>query len=321
MKLKYTICWTFLISAISFFPKSILFAEISSSDFLRLIKEKDQTSQAVGYKISFVMATEDNQFKDSNQGMVFMNCESTWVTENIFAMKISYDYEHPPIYGRVRTHNYAGYDYYNGNLVVWRTLEKYILSSPERNDTLEKVKVFFVDPNNRVVETDDNIKVHRFKISDANNRYQFNQFELATGRGFSRHLASNVSIASQTPHLTEITSQDSWQGVTGNWKLTLDPSSDNLIREAIFTVNTAALPSVKVATNGIIEKDGIKMAKSGTVKYLSSLELNIEIMEISKIIGANDLYEEVSSLLNKPLPTGAMIIDMRGDKPVRSTVK
>jgi len=298
-----------------------LIAEVDNDALLNLMREKDRISQAIGYEISFVMTTNDNQFKDPNQGMVYMDCETTWLKEDTFAMKIQYYYEHLPVYGRIRTHNYAGYDYRDGNLIVWRTLEAYILFSPDRNDTLEKVRVFYVDPNNKIVDMGDNIKLHRFKIGDTNNKYRFNQFEMATGRGFSKHLTSNISITSQPPRLTEITSQDSWLGVGGRWKLTIDPVSDNLVRGAIFTMNAATRPSVEVTTGGVIEKDGIKMAKYGTVKYSSDLELDIEVTDISKIIGKNDLYEGVAARLNEPLPKGAGIIDLTGTKPVRSTVK
>ena len=299
-----------------------LFAGVEDTT-LNLMREKDRVSQAVGYKISFVMATKDNQFKDPNQGEIFMNCESTWMGENIFAMKVIYEYEHNPIYAPRGICNYTGYDYDNkGNLIVWRTLEKDIISTPDRNETLEKIRVFFIDPNNKIVETGDNIQVHRFKIGDTNNKYQYNQFELATGRGFSKHLGVDASITLLPPRLTEITSRGSWYGSSqGNWKLTVDPVSDNLVRGAIFTMNTATRPSIEVTTSGVIEKDGIKMAKFGNVTRSSASTLNIEITGISDATGGNELYKEVSSCLNQPLPKGAGIIDLTGTKPVRSTVK
>ena len=55
----------------------MLLAEISGVELLNSLREKDQISTTAGYKISFVAATQDNQFNDPNQGMVFRNFSLT----------------------------------------------------------------------------------------------------------------------------------------------------------------------------------------------------------------------------------------------------
>jgi len=322
-KKKHLFSATFLytITIILLFPSMTLLAKINAEQLLDLLNEKDQISNSVGYIISYQVLTKANMF-DPNQGLVIMDCTVTR-TGQAFAMKITYNYEHPPIFAHLGTRDYQPIDYdQEGNLIVWRTLEKYILFAPDRNDTLKKLMVFFVDPNDQIVKKRNNIGLHRFSIGDRNNMYEFSQYELATGRGFSKNLGTVTSAKTLPSGLMKVTSKGSYRrGPQGNWELTLDPNSDNIVREATFIPEWMDRPIVEVTSSGVIEKDGIKIAKYGTVKFSNVLELSVEVTDISKVVGANKLYEEVLSRLTSPLPIGASILDMRSEKPVRTTVK
>jgi len=304
-------------------PSKSFPSEISTEELLNLLNEKDKTSNLVGYMISFVIATQDNQFRDPNQGIIFMDCEATRTKKSFFSMKIISNYEHIPIFAPVGSRNYRPFDYdHDGNLIVWRSLEKHILSDANCNDTLEKLRVFFIDPNGQVVKTGDNTLLHRWPSGDPDNIYQFRQFQLAMGRGFSRHLGIVTSLKSLSSGGIKVKSEGSYgQGLNGSWELILDPNSDYLVREALFTMDTAPKPTIIVTSTGVMMKDGIKIAKHGTFKYSNSLEASFEVTDISKVVGPNLLYEEVLSRLNSPLPPGSLISDLRGEKPIRTTVK
>jgi len=308
--------------AILLSPSTILCAPLSGLELKNLLTEKDQIFNSAGCKISFVITTQDNQFNDPNQGMVFRDCEATW-TDQTFAMKITNHYEHPPVFASPGSRGYRPFDYDDGNLIVWRSLEKYILSATDRNDTIEKVKVFFVNPNGEILNKGgSNTLLHRFPVGSPDNMYQFNQFRLAAGRGFSKHLGTVTSVKSLTSGLMKITSQGSHgSALQGRWELTMDPNSDYLIREATLTMDGMDRPSIVTTSSGIVEKDGIKLAKYGTYRSASGFELSVEVTGISKVVGDNKLYEEVLSHLNSPLPPGSQIMDRRGEKPVRTTVK
>jgi len=101
----------------------------------------------------------------------------------------------------------------------------------------------------------------------------------------------------------------------------MDPKSDYLIREATFTMDGMDKPSIITTSSGIVEKSGIKLTKYGTYRYSNLIELSFEVTDISKVVGRNELYEEVNSRLNEPLPKGAGIIDLRGEEPVRTNVE
>ena len=312
--------WIFVAIPILLFPSMVLFAEISGVELLNILRERDQIFSTAGYRISIIVATQDNQFHDPNQGMVVRDCEATW-TKEAFAMKITNNYEHPPVFAPPGSRGYQSYDYYEGNLIVWRTLEEYILSSPDRNDTISKLRSFLVDPNGQIIQTGDSTSLLRFPIDKPYSMYQFKYYQLPTGRGFSRHLGNVTSVKSLTSGLMKTTSQGSFgPGLQGTWELTVDPNSDYLVREAIFTMEGEYKPTKVITCSVVMMKDGARLAKYGVYRTSTS-ELSIEVTDISKVVGANALYEEVLLHMNSPLPSGSQIIDRRGEKPIRTTVK
>jgi hypothetical protein len=280
-------------------------------------------SNANGYKISLVTSSKANP-SEPNQGMVFQNCEATWTKEGSFAMKIVSHYEKDlPVFVPRESRRYKSLEYdHDGNLVLWRSSQKFILSAPDRDEIIEVLKGFRISPNGEILNMNDHTQLYRWPIGSRNSMYQFKQFQLATGKGFSGHIGTVTSIKSLPSGLTKVNSQGSYgSGLQGGWELILDPNSDYLVREAIFTMKGMDRPTIVVKSSGVIEKDGIKNAKYGTFKFSNVLELSVEVTDISKVVGPNKLYEEVLSRLNSPLPQGSSIVDLRGDKPVRTTVK
>lgn len=315
----FKITWIFILTAALLFP-SMTLAEISGVELLHLLRERDQIFSTDGYRISFIVATQNNQFHDPNQGMVVRDCEATW-TKEAFAMKITNNYEHPPVFAPLGSRGYQSYDYYKGNLIIWRTLEEYILSSPERNDAINKLRSYLVDPNGQIIETSDSTLLYRYPIDKPYSLYQFKYYQVPTGRGFSRHLGNVTSVKSLTSGLMKTTSQGSFgPGMQGTWEITVDPNSDYLVREAIFTMEGEHKPTKVITCSGVMMKDGMRLAKYGVYKTSTS-ELSIEVTDISKVVGANALYDEVLLYLNRPLPPGSSILDLQGKEPVRTTVK
>lgn len=262
---------------------------------------------------------------DPNQGMVVIECALSR-TEHAFAMKMIYHYEHPPTFAHIGSNNdYRPVDYdADGNLIVWRTLEKYILSTPERNDNIEKLKSLFVAPNGKVLHKSGNhTRLTRFPIGNPNNMYEFNMYQLATGRGFSRHLRTVTSVESLSSCLTKVTATGSyWSSLPGTWELTLDANSDYLVRKAILTPHGLDIPAIEVTSTGLVAKDLLKIARNGKATSLNVFEFLLEVRDISKVVAPNVVYEEVLSRLNSPLPSGkAEIMDYRGEKTVRIPVK
>ena len=314
----------FALITVLLFPLTVLLAEISGVEIANMLIGKDQIFNTSGYKISFIVTTKDNQFNDPNQGMVYMDCEATWTGEGLFAMKITYHYEHTPVFGRLGSCNYTPIDYdQEGNLIVWRIMEKYILSAPERNESVLRIESTFVDPNGKLLNKgSSHTKLRRYPPSNHSHMYEFNQSELAAGVGFSKHLGAITSVKPLPLGLIKTTSQGSFgPSLRGTWELTVDPNEDYIVRKALFTQLGRDEPTIVVTSNGLITKDGLTLAKHGTFKYSNFLDVSVEVTDISKVAGANALYEEVLSRLNEPLPPGSQIMDRRGDKPVITTVE
>lgn len=314
---------TFATIATLLFPSTMLLAEISGVELLNLLSEKDQISNTAAYKTSFMMARKANP-SDPNQGMVLIDCEATWAKEGVFAMKIVGNYEKDvPVFVPQRSRRYKSIEYdRDGNLIVWRSVEKYILFAPDRNETLEVLRGFRIDPNNRILNMNDHTQLHRWPISNRNNMYELRQFQLATGRGFSKYLETVTSVKTLSSGLMKVASQGSYgPGLQGTWELTLYPKSDYLVGEAIFTMDGKDEPSLVTTSGGVMVKDELKLAKYGTYRYSNLLELSVEVTNISKVVGPNKLYDEVLSHLNTPLPPGSQIMDRRGKKPVVTTVE
>ena len=315
--------WTFVVIAIFLLPSSNLLAEISAVELLSSLSQKDRMSNATGYKISFVMLSKANQ-SDPNQGMVFQDCEATWTKEGSFAMKIVSRYEKDiPVFVPRESRRYKSFEYdHDGNLVLWRSSQKSILSAPDRDEIIEVLKGFRIAPNGEILNMNDHTRLYRWAIGSRISMYEFKQFQLAAGRSFSGYVGTVMSIKSLPSGLTKVTSQGTYgSALQGGWELTLDPNSGSLVREAIFTMKEMDKPTIVAISRGVIEKDGIMFAKYGTFKFSNVLDLSVEVTEISKVVGLNKLYEEVLSRLNSPLPPRSEIIDFRGEKPVRTAVK
>jgi len=313
----------FAMTWLVFLSLGAIYAGENAADLITLLSEKDKLFNG-GYTIAFIMAKKANML-DPNQGMVFIDCEATFTKDVNFAMKMDYNYQHPPIYTPPESYVYKPFDYdEEGNLIVWRRVKTYVLSNPDRNDTLEELEVFFVDSEVKLVDKgkNTNISLLRFPIGSPDNTYLFDQFKLAIGSGFSEHLGKVVSVKTLPVGFLEVTSQGSHgPALQGRWELTLDPNSDYLVREATFTMDGMDRPSIVTTSSGVVEKDGIKLARYGTFKYSNLLDISVEVTGISKVVGPNKLYDEVLSRLNAPLPRGSQIMDRRGDKPIISTVE
>jgi len=302
--------------SIFLFQQVVLCAEVNSIELKKIINKKDQSCQ-LGYKICFLITTNDNPYKDTEQGMIFMNCESTWTEKGYFATKLIYDYEHPPVFAAPKSKNYRQFDYdEHGNLVVWRTLEEYALATPVRNDVIKKVRVFFVDPNNKIINTGDNIIMSRFPIDKPYNLHQFKYYLLSFGRGFSGYMDNIKSIKNQKFGKLEVLSEDY---AAGKWEFIIEPNSDYLVRKAVFTGSINRNSTVEIITSGILENDGVKFAKYGQIKH-HGIESSLEIINVNKIKNNNKLYEEVNSRMSEKLPKGASIVDMRDEKPTQKSI-
>lgn len=295
-------------------------AEISKAELLSLMNEKDTQFKMVGCNISFLL-TKQARGSDPRQGLVYSYCEANWAREDRFVMKKVYTYEKDiPVFVPAETNLYGKYEYDSyGNLFLWRDVESYILYSPTQNDRIQKIRALRIGPNGKLVsEGSTKIMLHRYPIGSGGNIYEFNRLKLATGRGFSDNIQSITSAKSLPSRMMQITAQNKHGH---SWELNIDPNSDYLVRKAVLMQEGMSEPTRIVTSEGSITKYGITLGKYGTYKYSGSPVVKFEVIDISKIDEPNRLYEDVLLLMNEPLPLGTSIVDLRGEKPIRTTVK
>lgn len=303
----------------------VLLGQIDQEELRSILTETDQQQRdiSVGYKVSFVMTTRATSF-DPNQGKCFMDC-SFARNDDSFAMKIIYDYEKPPVFVPLNSRRYQPFDYdEQGRLIVWRPVEKYTLLGPDRNEVIEKSNVFYADPDGKTVVLGyDYTILSKFPLASRDSIFQYSLFELTVGRGFAKHLDSITSTKSLSSGLLEINAQGSFgSGLSGHWKLTVDPNANYLVREATFTADGQVEPTIEVTSTGIITKDGLKYAKIGEFISAPDLEISVEADVISKMVAPNELYQLVLGKINANLPPGkSEIVDFRGEVITRTSVK
>jgi hypothetical protein len=314
-----------VVIGIGLFSSEILFAEISRPELLNLMSQKDQESNYAGYIVSFVatMPSTMPPLYDPNQGLVDIEHEFTY-TGSAFAMKKTYNYEHPPVFASPASGYYQSLDYdKKGRLIVWRPMKMYILSNDERNDLFEERAVFLVDPNGLIERVACGPALQRYPVDMPYNMHQFQVFKNAMGLGFSRDLGTIKSANTLSTGQMEVVSRGSYgSALPGTWELTIDPDSGHIVRNAVFKTDFLNRPSLVVTTSGIISKDNIKLAKNGSFHHLGShYKANIEVTGISKVVGSNPLYDEVVSQINSPLPPGAQIADCRTEETIITTIE
>jgi hypothetical protein len=288
------------------------------SDLLSVLRQKDPALNEGAYAVSFTMAGQAN-LDDPNQGMVFMDCRAMHTELVTLAMKITYRYEKDPVFVRPGSRGYEPGDYYKGQLVVWRSVEKYVLSSPMRNTAIERLRYSRIDRNNRVASSSETNMCFYWPVGVDDSTRQFRQFQLSVGRGYSKHLTHAVSTELSGGLIR--TTVDGSYGSEGSWELSVDPNSDYLVRGAFYRFKGQELPSVITRNSGLLSKGNIRIAKYGTfqspVLRLSTEATNIET-EPSEI---RRFLDEVTAALDSPLPVGTSILDFRSGQPVRTRVK
>jgi hypothetical protein len=292
------------------------------ADVLNALREKDLAIRSAPFAVSFSMLGPA-KLGDPNQGGVFMDCLAAQNEHGSLAMRITYYYEKDPVYVPPESRAYGAVDYRENKLIVWRKTEKYVLSSPERNTAIERLKLLLVDPNNRVTSVGENTLAYRLPIGSDDSSPEFRQFQVSTGWAYSRHLTRIVSTE-QTDGLVKMSVEGSYSGADsgGVWDFSVDPNSGYVVRKASYHFKGVDRPSIIAANSGTLSSGNMTIARQGTCEFAMGLKLSVAVTEISREPSQiSRLFDEVAAALDLPLPKGTMVLDSRGARPVRTTVE
>ncbi|MBI4026653.1 MAG: hypothetical protein HY360_16845 [Verrucomicrobia bacterium] len=276
--------------------------------------------------VSFIM-TKPHHFGPA-QGLQVDTCRAVW-TSGICVIKIMSDYEHGPVFRPIGTRGYAEYDYSTkGELIVWRSAQKHIIFSKDKNDMIEKSNSYKVNSNGAVVSTNTVTQLYRYSIGSRDSIYMFDQLLLACGRGFSHHLSEWVANKSREldTNMESLEFNGSHgKSLKGRWVMTCQRTLGFLVRECNFYVAGLEKPVLTVANSGVIECAELSLAKTGVFRY-GDHEAQCEVLDFEQVdpsnAGAIALRNEVVNQVNADLPRGeSEIIDFRGSKARRMSVE
>jgi len=276
--------------------------------------------------ISFIMITSHPW--DRAQGAQTNYCEVAWVS-NTCVMKVRIEYEHAPVFQPVGILDYRPLDYdAAGNLIVWRSLDKYVVYDPGRNDVREEQATLKISPEGAIVSSNRYTHVYHYPLGRTDGLYPLEQLRLATGRGFGRHLGEITSGGGTQPEPAPQRLKGAGSfggGLRGQWSLVYDTANDGLMREGAFTSEGSPTPSLVITNSGVVECPGFRIAASGTYTF-GHYQARFRVTALRRTDlqepGSLALQREVLERLDAPLPPGnAGIVDFRKSPPERTSVK
>lgn len=277
---------------------------------------------AAPFTASFEMRRSASWF-DPDQGDMVMSCVLTSANGEL-GLSVVNNYERAPRYQAPRTPGYERIDFDKlANLIVWRSLESFALSSADLNRVWDLQQMSRVSPAGGVINSYVLPQVYDHALGNPDGVYQADQFWLALGRGFSRHVREIRAQQSTPDGLTETRAGGGFgSGLSGEWKITSDPARGGLVRSAVLIEDAGYIPSITVRTFGSIEvAPGVILPTSGEIVFdhHDTWEDKIEVTLIGFSSTPNlDHLQQLRAKLTAPLPPGVEYIDYRGSEPQRS---
>lgn len=292
-----------------------LLKKLQGLDRMQRLTDVSARNMDAGYMATFNMTIPHPL--GPAQGKEFMHCTIVWSGDSC-AIDIQSEYEHPPVYQPIGTGG-ENMDYdSDGNLCVWRSERKSILSTKSRNEAVENLKQYTIRKDGVILRVDSYTQKYVYKVGDEENTYVFDQFRLATGLGIVQHLRE---IDTATPEFIAARG-DYGSSLRGSWRFSHDRAVDQICREGIFMVEGEPNPVVQFRNRGVVGSSMIKAARSATLQ-IGRYEAGFEVLNLdSKAdVERGDVFKRVLHRLDTGLiPEISEVIDYRTEKPTRTPV-
>lgn len=231
-----------------------------------------------------------------------------------------------PVFRPTGTPGYQDMDYDDqDNLILWRSLEKKVLSDRETNRVYDVQELNRVSPESQALEKTRHTQVYEYAPGNLDSIFEVQQMEAASGRGFSKHIERLKDVEIDAwGNLRLHAAGDFGKGRTGEWRLAYNPKNDYLVSEADLWVANLDRPAVRIITHGTpFTKNGFTFASKGTIRFARSggQEYRVEFSLLDYLPGKPD-RDQLRSLLEiaKPVPPGIEVVDYTGPVPRRYKV-
>ena len=295
----------------------------SPSAVLDTLRTKDRDIATAPLVLSFEITEPANPF-DPAQGTEHSDCTLTQSADGMVFHSTS-TYSQEPIFRHAGVRDYRRDDFDDdGSLVVWRTVEKYSVSSSTRNDTLEYLQKYNVTPAGTVIKAPSiHAQLQKFPLGSIENIHERDYLMNSLGRGFSPGLEKVSSVKAQADGLAFIEGTGSYgTGLNGKWTAVAEPAADHLIRYARFTEEGKTTPTMYVESFGTIQGGGLTLAKEGKLTYIYDVkgrfEVSVHLTSITTATKSQTMQQAVSKLDAAPQSRGLETIDFRVDPPQRT---
>lgn len=211
------------------------------------------------------------------------------------------------------------------NLLVWRSNSKNCLNAPDLNLSIDEQELFVVSPSGEVTSNHVHNQAYKYAIGSEENAYEFGQFRLATGHGYSQHLKSLIEEPTAIENeLLQVNARGVFGegGYVGAWYLTVDSSEGNIVQEAFFHADAAVdRPALRVESYGApIDAGAIPISSAGVIEYVRGPDRShtVEFVVIDYSDTADEQHlADLRELLTNEIPIGTEIIDYSVSIPQR----
>lgn len=235
-------------------------------------------------------------------------------SDSAVGLVVETKYETDPPYRTGDSPGYRPLDFdADGNLIVWRSVSKLSFSTADLNRTYDEQETMIIAPNGTVLSRTSGATVYEYPVGSRANLYEFDQFRMGAGRGFTSEVQEPKKRRTLISGIEELVFDARFgPELRGDWHLYVDTTSTSLVRQADRFDPKAERPSLHVENNGVIQKDGLVLAKEASLLYAigerQDYILRVTVVDFSAQADKEKLGR-LRALVTEPFPPGTKILD------------
>jgi len=304
-------------------PASVLTAQVRADDLVDTLRDHDRRVATGDLKAAFELRVPANP-RDPAQGLEIRTCVFTRAGATVGMVQTS-RYDKSPVYRSEGVGGYESIDYDDGSLVVWRTIEKYSVQSPEKNASFRELVRVQIARDGSIVDDGMQSRLERYPVHSKDNLHEWDDVVLAAGRGLGDKIAEITEANTRPDGLLRVGAVGTYGGFRGRWTLLIDPAADHLVRYGRFVADGDAAPLLMIRSAGIVRGPGGRsLAAGGTFTHLLGRQQNYEnavtIRTLSDEADRAALGRIEQRVSETALRRGAQVLDFRLEPAVRVVV-
>jgi len=172
------------------------------------------------------------------------------------------------------------------NQLLARSLRKVALHSRESDQLLDTQELLRITPSGSVSRYAVKTFLLLHDPQTWNSLYEFDQFQITLGRGFSNRLEGNLSLGVGDEELIELRGRGGFeQDINGVWTLHVAARTQAgrfIVHRAEFRPSGGDEMSLRIENSGRFEQDGVSVARRGVLSFPPVHHvLDVAVLELS----------------------------------------